>query len=83
MKVEVGGRLRFRISRCRWDRIERISIACGVGMASYRGEVPVRRVRNSVAAGSGKGGRRWLKRFRMGAWVGGIRRTRRPDEIVG
>lgn len=34
LKVEVGGRLRFRISRCKWDRIERISIACGVGMAS-------------------------------------------------
>ena len=34
LKVEVGGRLRFRISRWRWDRIERISIACGVGMAS-------------------------------------------------
>ena len=27
LKVEVGGRLRFSISRCRWDRIERISIA--------------------------------------------------------
>lgn len=82
LKVEVGGRLRFRISRCRWDRIERISIACGVGMASYRGDVPVKRVRNSVAAASGKGGRRWLNRVLMGAWLGGMRRTRRPDEMV-
>ena len=45
--------------------------------------MPVKRVRTSVAAGSGEGGRRWLKRFRMGTWVGGIRRTRRPDEMVG
>ena len=45
--------------------------------------MPVKRVRNSVAAGSGEGGRRWLNRFRMGAWVGGMRRTRRPDEMMG
>ena len=45
--------------------------------------MPVKRVRNSLAAGSEEGGRRWLKRFRMGAWVGGMRRTRRPDEMVG
>ena len=45
--------------------------------------MPVKRVRNSVAAGSGKGGRRWLKRFRIGALVGGMRRTRRPDKVVG
>lgn len=45
--------------------------------------MPVKRVRNSVAAGSVEAGRRWLKRFRMGTWVGGMRRTRRPDEMVG
>ena len=45
--------------------------------------MPVKRVRNSVAAGSEEGGRRWLKRFLMGVWVGGMRRTRRPDEMVG
>jgi len=33
-------------------------MAWGVGMLAYKGEVPVRRVKNSVAAGSGDGGRR-------------------------
>ena len=45
--------------------------------------MPVKRVRNSAPAGSGEAGRRWLKRVLMGACVGGIRRTRRPDEMVG
>ena len=31
LKVEVGGRLRLRISRWRCERMERMSIACGVG----------------------------------------------------
>lgn len=65
LKVEVGGRVRLRISRWRWDRIERINIAWGVGMLAYRGDVPVRRVRNSAAAGSEEGGRRWLNRSRI------------------
>ena len=65
LKVEVGGRFRLRISRWRWERIERINIAWGVGMSAYKGDVPVRRVRNSVAAISDDGGRRWLKRLRM------------------
>ena len=45
--------------------------------------MPVKRVRNSLAAGSEEGVSRWLKRLRMGAWVGVMRRTRRPDEMVG
>ena len=55
-----------------------MSIACGGGIGAYSGEVPARRVRNSVEAGIGDGESRWLKRLRMGVWVGGIRRTRRP-----
>jgi len=27
LKVDVGGRFLLRISRCRWDRIERINMA--------------------------------------------------------
>ena len=38
--------------------MERMSIVCGVGTEWYRGDVPVRRVRNSDAADSGEGGRR-------------------------
>jgi len=44
--------------------------------------VPVKRVRNSAAAGSGNGGRRWLKRLRTLMWVGGMRRTRRPEKVI-
>ena len=32
LKVELGGRVRLRISRCRWDRIERIRRAWAVGI---------------------------------------------------
>ena len=67
LNVEVGGRLRLRISRWRWERIERISMACGVGMDLYRGDVPVRRVRNSRLAASEAAGSRWLKRWSMWA----------------
>lgn len=34
LNVDAGGRVRFRISRWRWDRMDRMSIACGVGMES-------------------------------------------------
>jgi len=60
--------------------MERMSNAWGVGTGVYKGEMPVRRVRNSSEAGIRDDGRRWLNRARMGAWVGGIRRTRRPGE---
>lgn len=80
LNVEVGGRARLRISRWRWERIERIRSACAVGMGVQRQEVPVRSVINSDSASEGDEGRRWLKRVRIGAWVGGIRRTRRPVE---
>ena len=80
LNVEVGGRARLRISRWRWERIERIRSACAVGIGVQRQEVPVRRVINSDSASEGDEGRRWLKRVRIGAWVGGIRRTRRPME---
>lgn len=60
--------------------MERMSKAWGVGMGVYRGEMPVRRVRNSSEAGIRDGGRRWLNSARIGAWVGAIRRTRRPGE---
>lgn len=42
--------------------------------------MPVRSVRNSSEAALRDGGRRWLNRARTVAWVGGIRRTRRPGE---
>lgn len=58
LKVDVGGLLLLRISRWRCERIERINIACGVGMLLYRGEVPVKKVRNSLAASSELIGRR-------------------------
>lgn len=32
LNVELGGRVRLRISRWRWERIERMRRACGVGM---------------------------------------------------
>lgn len=32
LKLECGERVRLRISRCRWERIERMRRACGVGM---------------------------------------------------
>lgn len=80
LNVEVGGRALLRISRWRWERIERIRSACAVGMGVQRREVPVRRVKNSDSASEGEEGRRWLKRVRIGAWVGGMMRTRRPME---
>lgn len=52
--------------------------AWAVGIGVQREEAPVRRVRNSDSAREGEGARRWLKRVRIGAWVGGMRRTRRP-----
>ena len=78
LKVDVGGRARFRISRCKWERMERIRRAWAVGIGVQRGEVPNRRVRNSDWARLGEDGRRWLKRVRIGPWVAGMRRTRRP-----
>ena len=78
LKTLVGGRARLSISRCRWERMERMRRACGVGIGVQRGEVPVSRVWNSLEASTGSGGRRWLKRVRMGAWVGGMRRTSLP-----
>ena len=32
LKVELGERVRLRISRWRWERMERMRRACGVGM---------------------------------------------------
>lgn len=81
LKVEVGGRARLRISRCRWERMERIRNAWAVGIGVQRGDVPSRRVKNSDWARLGEDGRRWLKRVRIGAWVGGMRRTRRPAKL--
>lgn len=78
LKADVGGLARLRISRWRCERMERMRWVWAVGMGLQRGEVPVRRVRNSDSARVGVGERRWLKRVRMGAWVGGMRRTRRP-----
>ena len=58
--------------------MERIKRAWAVGIGVQRGDVPSRRVKNSDWARPGEDGRRWLKRVRIGAWVGGMRRTRRP-----
>ena len=39
---------------------------------------------HSERAEIGSGGRRWFRRLRMGAWVGGMRRMRRPvDRVKG
>ena len=58
LNVMDGGLVRFKISRCRWESMDRMSMACGAAMLAYRDDVPVSRVKNSAAAGSEDGGRR-------------------------